>query len=182
VSSFSRSSFRSIEVVTGPALAPAIGFTILAVFVQTMFAPRLTFHGAVPSFATIAVVLYAAKVGARRGAVLGLVAGVLEDSFAGTGGAWTIAMTITALAVGGISRTFFSDGFAMLGALVALAILGRDALFWAVMRMEGYPPGFGVAHLHAALWQAGTTALCAMLYLVVRARFVNDRTAVERYP
>jgi rod shape-determining protein MreD len=177
-----RNSFRSIEVVSGPALVPTIGFAVLAVFVQTMFAQFVTFHGAVPSFVTIAVVLYAAKVGARRGALFGIIAGVLEDSFAATGGAWTIATTATALAVGGISRTFFSDGFAMLGALVALAILFRDALFWGVMSFEGYPRGFAAMHLHAALWQAALTGLCAMLYLLVRTRFVLDRTTVERYP
>ena len=99
---------------------------LIALFVQTTFAQFMVFHGAVPSLVTIAVVLYAAKLGARRGALFGLIAGLLEDCFAGTAGAWTIATTVTALAVGGISRTFFSDGFAMLGALVAIAVLLRD--------------------------------------------------------
>ncbi len=177
----SRSNFRSIEVVAGPALAPAIGLTVLAVFVQTVFAQFWTFRGAVPSFVTIAVVLYAAKAGARRGAMLGIIGGVLEDCFAGSGGAWTIATTVTALVVGGVSRTFFSDGFLMLGALVALAILLRDAIFWMIMSMTGYPRGFADAHLHAALWQALMTGLCALLYLVVRERVAGDHTAIERF-
>ncbi len=166
----------------GPALAPTAGLAVLAIFIQTMFAPFVTFHGAVPSLVTIAVVLYAAKAGARRGAVLGIIAGVIEDCFAGTGGAWTIATTITALAVGGISRTFFSDSFAMLGALVALAVLLRDAIFWIVLSIEGYPRGFAVAHAHAALWQAAMTGVCALIYLVLRERFVEERTTIERYP
>lgn len=178
----SRSSFRSIEVVEGPALAPTVGLTILAVFAQTMFAQFVTFRGAMPSLVTIAVVLYAAKVGARRGAVFGIIAGVLEDSFAGTGAAWTIATTLTALAVGAISRTFFSDGIAMLGALVAIAIMLRDAVFWTVMSIADYPRGYAVAHLHAALWQAFITGACAIVYLLARPRFVTDRTTVERYP
>jgi rod shape-determining protein MreD len=182
VSWSSRSSFRSIEVVEGPALAPTVGLAVLAVFLQTTFAQLVAFRGAVPSLVTIAVVLYAAKVGARRGAVFGIIAGVLEDCFAGTGGAWTIATTLTALAVGGISRTFFSDGIAMLGALVAIAIMLRDAIFWSVMSMEGYPRGFAVAHLHAALWQALITGACAIVYLLLRPRFITDRTTVERYP
>jgi rod shape-determining protein MreD len=182
VSSSFRSSFRSIEVVAGPALVPSIGFAVAAVFVQTMFGHDVAFHGAVPSFVTIGVVLYAAKVGARRGALFGLIAGLLEDCFAGTGGAWTIATTATGLAVGGISRTFFSDGVPMLGALVALAILLRDALFWGVMSIEGYPRGLAAVHLHASLWQAAMTGICAVAYLVVRDRFIVDRTTVERYP
>ncbi len=155
---------------------------LIALFVQTTFAQFMVFHGAVPSLVTIAVVLYAAKLGARRGALFGLIAGLLEDCFAGTAGAWTIATTVTALAVGGISRTFFSDGFAMLGALVAIAVLLRDALFWGVMSLEGYPAGFAVAHAHAAIWQATMTGVAAVIYLVLRDRFITDRMTVERYP
>jgi rod shape-determining protein MreD len=182
MSSFWRNRFRSVEVVVGPALGPTVGLAVLAVFLQTMFAPFVRFHGAVPSLVTISVVLYAAKVGARRGAVFGIIAGLLEDCFAGTGGAWTIATTVTALAVGAISRTFFSDGFAMLAALVAIAILLRDTVFWAVMSLEGYPRGFALAHAHAALWQAAITGACTLLYLIVRSRFIDDRMTVERYP
>ncbi len=181
MSSFSRSNFRSIEVVTGPALIPTIGWTVLAVFVQTVCAGLLTEHAAVPSFATIAVVLYALKAGARRGALLAIIAGILEDSFAGSGGAWTIATTLMALAAGAVSRGFFSDGFPMLGAVVALAIVVRDTIFWIVMSLQGYPRGFVTAHVHATLWQAALTGGCAMVYLVVRGRFVVDRTAVERF-
>lgn len=180
MSSFSRNKFRSIEIVTGPALGPTIGWTALAVFVQTMFAQFAAFHATVPSLVTIAVVLYAAKVGAQRGAILGIVAGLLEDSFAGSGGAWTIATTITALAAGTVSRGFFSDGFPMLGALVAAAILLRNTIFWTVMSLEGYPRGLATAHFHATLWQAAVTGVCAVAYLIARTRFVVDRTAVER--
>ena len=169
-------------MVEGPALWPTVGLAVLAVFLQTMFAQFVNFRGGTPSLVTIAVVLYAAKVGARRGALFGIMAGVLEDSFAGTGGAWTIATTLTALAVGGISRTFFADGVAMLGALVAIAIMFRDAIFWIVRSTEGYPRGYAAAHLHAALWQALITGACAVVYLLLRPRFITDRTTVERNP
>lgn len=181
MSSFSRNKFRSVEIVTGPALVPTIGWTVLAVFVQTIFAQLVAFRGAVPSLAMIAVVLYALKAGARRGAVLGIIVGVLEDSFAGRGGAWTIATTLTALAAGAIARGFFSDGIPMLAAVVALAVLLRDGIFWTVMSIEGYPRGLATTHLHAALWQAALTGVCAIVYLIARARFIVDRTAVERF-
>ncbi|GAC1431718.1 MAG: hypothetical protein NVSMB5_25720 [Candidatus Velthaea sp.] len=182
MSSLYRNKFRSIEIVSGPALVPTIGWMLLAAFAQTTLAPVLAFRGAVPSFVTIAVVLYAIRVGARRGAVLGILAGLIEDIFAGTGGAWTIASTAVALLVGLIARGFFSDGFPMLGALVALSVLVRDALFWLVMRFQGYPSGLAAAHAHAALWQAGVTGVLTVLYLIGRSRLVIDRTNVERYP
>ncbi|GAC1403948.1 MAG: hypothetical protein NVSMB64_06420 [Candidatus Velthaea sp.] len=182
MSSFYRNKFRSIEIVSGPGLVPTIGWMLLAVFAQTTLAPLITFRGAVPSFVTIAIVLYAIRVGARRGVVLGILAGILEDIFAGTGGAWTIASTAVALMVGMIARGFFSDGFPMLGALVALSVLMRDAIFWLVMRLQGYPNGLGTAHMHAAVWQGALTGVLTVLYLIGRSRLVVDRTNVERYP
>lgn len=182
MSSSYRSKYRSIEIVSGPSLGPTIGWMALALFVQVTFAPYLTFRGAVPSLVTIPVVLFAIRGGARRGAILGILAGTLEDLYAGTPGAWTIATTLLALAIGRMGRGFFSDGFPMLGMLVGISVLARDALFWTVMRTQGYPTGLGAAHLHAALYQAFLTGLITVVYLVVRSRVVVDRTNVERYP
>lgn len=182
MSSFYRSKYRSVEIVSGPSLGPTIGWMVLALFAQVMFAPYLTIRGAVPSLITIPVVLFAVRGGARRGAILGILAGTLEDLYAGTPGGWTIATTLLALGIGRMGRGFFSDGFPMLGALVAFGVLARDLIFWTVMRLQGYPRGFGVAHLHAALYQAAFTGVITVIYLVVRSRVVVDRTNVERYP
>ena len=32
-----------------------------------------------------------------------------------------------------------------------LAVLVRDLIFWGVMRIEGFPPGFATAHAHTGL-------------------------------
>jgi len=67
-----------------------------------------------------------------------------------------------------------------LSAIVAGAVLVRDALFWFVMRIEGYPQGLAVAHAHAAVYQALATGVAAFVYLVIRTRFVVDATSVQR--
>jgi len=182
VSSSYRSKYRSIEIVSGPSLGATIGWAVLAIFAQTTFAPYIAYRGTVPSLVTIAIVLYAVRVGARRAVILGIIAGALEDAISGTGGAWTIATTIVALAAGTVARGFFSDGFPILGALVAITVLAREAIFWFVMRLQGYPPGLGTAHFHAAVTQAIITGVIAILYLVGRSRLIVDRTNVERYP
>ena len=102
MSSFYRRKYRSIEIAVGPAYWPVLGWTSVLAFVQTVVVPLFAFRGAVPSLVTIAVVLYATRAGARRGALLGMPAGLLEDIFAGTGGGWTIATTIVGLLVGGV--------------------------------------------------------------------------------
>ena len=105
-----RTTYRSVELVVGPAYWPALGLCVALAFAQSILAPLIAFRGGVPSLVTIAVVLYANRVGARRGAQLGLPAGLALDIFAGTPGGWTVAMTVTALAVGGLSHRFFADG------------------------------------------------------------------------
>ena len=176
-----RSKFRSIEIVNGPSFWRSAGFVALGLFAQTVFAPLLQVRSGMPSFVTIVVVLYALRVGARRGAVLGILAGVLTDAVAGTGGAWTIAYTLLTLMAGGVSRSFFADGAPLTGLFVGVAVLVRSALFWAIMSAEGYPRGYGAVHLHAALESGVLTAVYAVVYLLFRARFGGEQTRIERY-
>jgi rod shape-determining protein MreD len=176
-----RSNYRSVEIVSGPAFWPSAGFVALGLFVQTAFAPLLVVRGGMPSFVTIAIALYALRVGARRGAFLGLVAGALTDAVAGTGGAWTIAYTLLALGCGAVARGFFADGLFPPSLLVGLAVVARSAIFWIVMSLEGYPRGFGTTHLHAALESGALTAVYAFAYLLFRARFGDVQTRIVRY-
>jgi rod shape-determining protein MreD len=181
VSSFYRRKYRSIEITVGPAFWPVLGWTSLLALAQTVLIPLIAFRGAVPSLVTIAVVLYASRAGVRRGAMLGLAAGLLLDIFAGTAGGWTIATTVVGLLAGGLSRRMFADGAFVPAVLCGLAVLVRDLIFWMVMRAEGFPPGFATAHAHTALWAALLTAVVAFAWLVVRGRMVTDKTTIERY-
>ena len=176
-----RSKFRSIEIVNGPAFWRSAGCVALGLFAQTAFAPLLVVRNGIPSFVTIAVVLYALRLGARRGALLGLVAGVLTDAVAGTGGAWTLAYTLLALLCGAVSRGFFADGVILPSLFVGVAVLGRSLLFWVIMSAEGYPRGYGAVHLHAALESGALTAVYAFVYLLYRSRFGGEPTRIERY-
>jgi rod shape-determining protein MreD len=182
VSSFyRRSSYRSVELAVGPAYWPVLGWAALLALVQTILVPVFMFRGAVPSLVTIVVVLYAVRVGARRASLIAIPAGLLEDIFAGTSGGWTISTTIVAMLVGGFSRRMFADGAFAPSMLCGIAVLARDVIFWAVMRLEGYPPGYAVAHAHAALWSALLTAIVAFGWMLVHGRLVADKTTVERF-
>ncbi len=176
-----RSKYRSVEIVNGPGVWPAIGCIALGLFVETVFAPLLRVRSGIPSFITIALVLYALRVGARRGAVVGIVAGGLSDAVAGTGGAWTLAYTALALACGGVARGFFADGLVVPALFVGAAVVARNAVFWGVMSLEGYPRGYGTAHLHAALESGALTTVYAFAYLLFRARFGGEETRIERF-
>src|ERR1700738_5013741 len=157
-----------MEITVGPAYWPVLGWTSLLAFAQTAVVPLLAFRAAWPPLVTIAVVLYASRAGARRGALLALPAGLLEDIFAGTGGGWTISTTIVAILAGGFSRRLFAGGASVPARLCGAAVLLRDLIFWSVMRIEGFPPGFATAHAHTSLWRAAMTAAIAFAWLAVR--------------
>ncbi len=154
---------------------------VAALFVQTAFAPWITVHGALPSFATIVVVLYALRVGARRAVLLGALAGILTDVISGTGGGWTLAYLAIALGSGAVRAVVFADGIVMPSIVVAAAVLVRNALFWIVMTAEGYPRGFGTLHLHVAMEQALFTGLVAAVVQLIRARLGDPADGVARY-
>jgi rod shape-determining protein MreD len=176
-----RTKYRSVEIAVGPAYWPTLGWTALLTLIQTALAPLLTFRGVVPSLSLIAVVLYASRAGARRGAQLAIPAGLLLDIIAGTGGGFTVATTLVALVVGGLSRRMFADGVFAPAILCGVAILVRDLAFWSVMGIEGFPRGYAVTHLHEALWRALLTAIVAFVWLIVRGRLITDKTTIERY-
>ncbi|MGB8265425.1 MAG: rod shape-determining protein MreD [Candidatus Velthaea sp.] len=182
MSSSSRSKYRSIETIAGPALWPTIGWIALAVFAQATLGGLFAFRGAIPALVMIPVGRYAMRMGARRGAIAGCVAGLLDDIFGSASGNWTIATTLAALGIGTLGRSFFSDGFVTQGVLVALAVMARNLLFWGLERLEGFPHGLGTVHFHTAVVQALLTGALTTAYLVARGRFVVDRTRIERYP
>ena len=177
-----RTTYRSVEISVGPAYLPTLGWTALLAFIQTTLLPLVAFRGSVPSLVTIAVVLYAARVGARRGALLAIPAGLLEDAFGGGIGGATLALTIVALLVGGISRRVFADGAVIAALLCGAAVLLRDLIFWSWLRIGGFPEGFATVHAHAAVVRALLTTLVAFAWLALRGRLVADKTTVHRYP
>jgi len=119
------------------------------------------------SFVVIVVVWFAVRADLFRGSIFGLIAGLAEDVFStGTGAAWTISTTLTAIFSGMLSRGFFADSVPLVAIIVGAATLVRDGLFWAVMWFQGYPLGYGTAHFHQALWQALIDAIAVALIMV----------------
>ena len=118
----------------------------------------------------VAVVWYAIRVDALRAAAYGLAAGLLEDALATTtGAAWTISTLVTAIAISLSSRGFFADSIPLAAVVTALATLLRALLFWTIVSLEGYPPGFATMHFHQAL-VAGALNVCAIIAAMLIAR------------
>jgi rod shape-determining protein MreD len=138
-------------------------------------------HGALPSFVSIVVVLYALRVGVPRALILGAIAGVLTDALSGTGGGWTVAYLAMTVASGAVRTRFFADGVVVPSLLVIAAVLLRNAIFWAVMTAEGYPRGYGTAHVHVAIEQAVLTGVVTAIVQLVRMRFDDPADRIERY-
>lgn len=144
----------------------------VALLAQESVMHLFTFRGAVPSAILVAVVWYAIRVDTLRASIFGLVAGLCEEVLAnGTGGAFTISTTLTALLAGMLSRNFFADSLPIGAGVAALATLVRWAIFWIVMALEGYPPGLASIHAHQAMWQAILNALLMLVLMLGAQRF-----------
>jgi len=127
-----------------------------------------TVRGATVSAVLIVVVWYAIHADARRAAIFGLAAGLFEDVLdTGTGGAWTLSTTLTAILAGVISRGFFADSMPLVAGVVVFATLLRTFLFWLVMAGEGYPTGLGWMHFHGALLQAALNAVFIVIIMLI---------------
>ncbi|MBV8067107.1 MAG: rod shape-determining protein MreD [Candidatus Eremiobacteraeota bacterium] len=156
----------------GPAWYVAAAWLAGALAVQATVVHYLAVRGVVPSCVLVVVVWYAIRVDARRAAVYGLVAGLYEDALsAGTGAAWMIATTLSALLASRLSRGFFADSIPLASAIVVLATLFRALLFWTVMALSGYPPGLGTLHFRESLLQSALNAVVIVAAMLVARRF-----------
>lgn len=173
-----------VNTRSGPASAPiaappwwlAAIYLLVALFAQLELMHYLTFRGAQASAVLLAVAWYALRADLLQAASFGLVAGLCEDIFsAQTGIAWTMATPVTALFVSYLSRWFFADSIPILAGVVIVATLVRRMLFWVMMALQGYPPGYARLHLHEALWEALLNAVLVSVLLLF-ARLRESRT------
>lgn len=142
-------------------------FLAVALLLQVSVLHFFALRGATLSPVLLVVVWYAIHADPKRAALCGFAAGFAEDMLAaGTGGAWTIATTLTAIIAGALSRGFFADSMPLVGAIVAFSTLVRMLVFWMVMSAQGYPSGLGRLHFHTALWQAAMNAAVMMLVML----------------
>lgn len=135
-----------------------------------------TFHGAQLSIVLVAVVWYALRADFLRAGSFGFIAGLCEDALgAQTGAAWTIATTFTALFTSMLSRWLFADSPPAAAAVVFAATLLRRMIFWIVMALQGYPPGYARLHFHEALWEALLNAIFIIIAMIVARRLEDWR-------
>jgi rod shape-determining protein MreD len=173
-----------VNTRSGPSSAPlttpswwlAGFYLLLALFAQLEVMHYVTFRGAQASAVIVVVVWFALRADLLSAAAFGLAAGLCEDIFsAQTGVAWTVATPLTAIFVSWLSRWFFADSIPILAGVVVVATLLRRMLFWVIMALQGYPPGYARLHLHQALWEALLNALLVAA-LMLAARWRESRS------
>lgn len=140
----------------------------MALLAQVSVLHYFSVRGATLSPVLVVVVWYAIAADAKRAAIFGLIAGFAEDMLTGgTGGAWTISTTLTAIIAGVLSRGFFADSIPLVVGIVVFSTLLRSMLFWLVMEGQGYPTGLGWIHFHQAVWQSLLNAVFIIVVMVI---------------
>ena len=146
----------------------------VAGFLQATLVHYIAFRGAVPSLIFLVVATYALRSGTAGAIMLGAVGGLLDDALAGnSGAAWTIATTISALAISGAARLLFAESPSIFAVLIVVAALLREGLYWAVISLEGFPVGLGMHFTKIAIASAVYTALIALGVIYLRWRLVS---------
>lgn len=159
----------------GPTSWVASLYLIAALLAQVELVHFVALRGAELSIVLVVVVWYALRSNMLAASIFGLAAGLCEDLLsAQTGAAWTLSTTMTAVVVSWLTRWFFADSIPVVAFVVILATLLRRMLFWVVMALEGYPPGYARLHLHEALWEALFNAVFAGIAMIV-ARRLEER-------
>ncbi|MBV8073861.1 MAG: rod shape-determining protein MreD [Candidatus Eremiobacteraeota bacterium] len=150
----------------------AAAWLLLAGFVQATVLHFAAVRGAVPSLVFLVVATYAVRAGVPAAILFGVAGGILEDALAGnTGAAWTLATTVSALGIALASRILFTDSVSIFAALVVVATLAREALYWSALSLEGYPVGLGAHYAKLAVASALYTGLAALAVAWARWRF-----------
>lgn len=141
---------------------------VVALLVQSSFAPMLAVRGATVSFITLLVAWYGVRTGVARGLAFGVIAGACLDALGGgTGAAWTLGTGLAGGLAGRLARTWLADTQLALVLCVAVVTLVRYATFGIVMAAQGHPLALPWIHIHAALWQAVLDAGVAYIALLV---------------
>jgi rod shape-determining protein MreD len=163
---------RRFASYSGPQWHVVALVLAIALVAQTTLLHSVALRGATPSLVLVAVVWFAIRVDVRRAAIYGLIAGLCEDVLAaGTGGAWTVSTTITAMLTSVLQRGFFADSIPIVAVVTGIATLVRALLFWTVMSLEGYPAGLAGTHFHQALWQALLNVAVMIAAMLIVRRF-----------
>ncbi|HEY1728499.1 MAG TPA: rod shape-determining protein MreD [Candidatus Baltobacteraceae bacterium] len=170
-----RNSAAQAHAVRVPTHWRAAAIWLLAAgFFQATLVHYIAFRGVVPSLIFLVVATYALRAGAAGAIILGAAGGLLEDALCGnTGAAWTIATTISALAISGAARLTFAESPSIFAAMVVVAALVREGLYWAVLSLEGFQVGLGMHYTKIAIASALYTAVIAMIVIWARWRFVS---------
>src|SRR5271170_5788560 len=172
-------SFRNSGAQSHAAQLPtdwraAAIWLIAAGFLQATLVHYIAFRNAVPSLIFLVVATYALRSGTAGAILLGTAGGLIEDALCGnTGAAWTIATAITALGVSGAARLMFADSPSIFAALLVVAALAREGLYWAVLSLEGFQVGLGMHYTKIAIASALYTGVIAMIVVWARWRFIT---------
>jgi len=162
--------------IAAPAWWVAAVYLLVALIAQMELLHALPLRGAQVSAVVVVVVWYALHSDLRGAAIYGLIAGLCEDALGTqTGAAWTLSTTAIAVVSNYLTRWFFADSIPAVAFVVVLATLLRRLLFWIVMALQGYPPGYAGLHFHEALWEAALNAAFAIAALLLIRRYEERR-------
>lgn len=153
---------------------PTIAAVVLAGILQAGLAPYMAIGGVTPNFLLLVVVTLALTEGPTAGATAGLAAGLLFDLLgSGPVGAMALVLSTTGYLAGLLHEQLFAEGWLLPLTVLAIAALGSEMTYAALLALVGEMGGFWTSFFTKALPGALYNTLLALLIYPWLARFLR---------
>ncbi len=151
---------------------------IVAFVLQAGLAPYLALGGVTPNFLLLVVITVALTSGPISGATVGFIAGLLFDMLgSGPVGPAALVFSVTGYLAGLMHAQMFAEGWRLPLTVLAVAVLGAEMAYAAVLALLGSDIEFWTAFFTRMLPGAVYNAVLALLVYPWLARFLrNDRS------
>lgn len=153
---------------------PTVAAVLLAGVLQASLAPYMSIGGVTPNFLLLVVITLALTEGPTAGCTAGLAAGLLFDLLgSGPVGAMALVLAVTGYLAGLLHEQLFAEGWLLPLTVLAVAALGTEMAYAALLGLFGQVSGFWTTFFTKALPGALYNTTLALLVYPWLARFLR---------
>lgn len=160
----------------------ALGMILLAmvsILLQSTILPYLTVGGVTPNLILVLAVLYAIFKGPKRGTLMGVVLGLIEDIYLGRFfGMNALTVGLTSCIVGWFAQRAFRENIMVPILAMLSATLFNELIFLCVGKIVGMSWGWDLFLWRAIPLAVYNTCLVPFIYIPTFSWFTNESKSV----
>ena len=151
-----------------PPLGVIVATAIIAVILQLVIAPAITFFGIVPNFVMVAIIITAMRNTPLRSTVTGFTLGLIFDLCSlGPTGAMALVFTILAWAISSLNKGVFTGSLAIDLIIMVAAIVMGEFLTSVIYAVMGVNPSFFSSLIQVVLPAVVYDTIIGFIFLTI---------------